>query len=70
MKQEEIKDLSADQLHDQLILARKNQMDLRFQFSAGQLDNNASLRKSRRLVARLKTEIRARAINEKEPASA
>ncbi len=60
MKQEAIKDLSIDQLTDQLIVERKNHMEARFQHSSGQLENPSLLRKTKRTIARLKTEIQVR----------
>lgn len=60
MKQEAIKELSVAQLDDQLIIECKNHMDLRFQHAAGQLENVAALRKIKRTIARIKTEMRVR----------
>lgn len=50
-----LKDLSPDQLDDQLILLKKEQFNLRFQQATGQLENLARIREVRRDIARIKT---------------
>ena len=59
MKQSErlqnLKDLSADQLDDQLVALKKEQFNLRFQQATGQLENLARIREVRRDIARVKT---------------
>ncbi len=55
MKVEEIRDLSLDQLDDELIKLKKEQFNLRFQGATGQLENTARIRQVRRDVARIKT---------------
>ena len=57
MKFEELKGKSADELKKMLLEARKEQFDLRFQASGGQLSNTAQMRKVRRNIARIKTMI-------------
>lgn len=57
MKKEELKGKSADELKKMLLEARKEQFNLRFQHSGGQLENTAQMRKIRRNVARIKTMI-------------
>lgn len=55
MKVSEIKDLSPDQLEDQLVKLKKEQFNLRFQVATNQLENTARIRYVRRDIARLKT---------------
>ena len=55
MKKEDLKGKSADELKKMLLEARKEQFNLRFQQSGGQLENTAQMRKIRRNIARIKT---------------
>jgi large subunit ribosomal protein L29 len=55
MKAEEIRDLTLDQLDDELIKLKKEQFNLRFQGATGQLENTARARQVRRDIARIKT---------------
>ncbi|MGI9407395.1 MAG: 50S ribosomal protein L29 [Hyphomicrobiaceae bacterium] len=55
MKVSEIKDLSADQLDDELAKLKKEQFNLRFQTATGQLENTSRVRQVRRDIARIKT---------------
>lgn len=55
MKAEEVRDLSLDQLQDELIRLKKEQFNLRFQGATGQLENTARVRQIRRDIARIKT---------------
>lgn len=55
MKAEELKGKSADELKKMLLDKRKEQFNLRFQLSGGQLENTAQMRKIRRDIARIKT---------------
>ena len=57
MKKEDLKGKSADELKKMLLEARKEQLNLRFQHSGGQMENTAQMRKIRRHVARIKTMI-------------
>ena len=51
----EIRELAADQISDALIKYKREQLNLRFQRSSGQLDNTARVREVRRTIAKLKT---------------
>ncbi|MGF1463179.1 MAG: 50S ribosomal protein L29 [Maricaulaceae bacterium] len=62
MKPADARALSADQLQDELLKLKKEQFNLRFQSATGQLENTARARIVRRDIARVKTELRARAI--------
>lgn len=55
MKINEIKDLTPDQLRDELIRLKREQFNLRFQKATGQLANTSRVRKVRRTIAKLKT---------------
>jgi large subunit ribosomal protein L29 len=55
MKMAEIKDMTVDQLGDELLKLKKEQLNLRFQQASGQLENTARMREVRRTIARLKT---------------
>ena len=55
MKTIEIRELSADQISDELIKHKREQLNLRFQKSSGQLDNTSRVKVVRRTIAKLKT---------------
>ena len=55
MKTIEIRELSVDQISDELIKYKREQLNLRFQRSSGQLDNTARVKEVRRIIAKLKT---------------
>lgn len=55
MKASEVRDLSPDQLGDELIKLKKEQFNMRFQKATGQLENTARVRQIRRDIARIKT---------------
>ena len=55
MKMSEIKDMTPDQLADEIVKLKKEQLNLRFQQASGQLENASRIRDVRRTIARLKT---------------
>ena len=55
MKASEVRDLTPDQLDDELLKLKKEQFNLRFQKATGQLENTARFRQIRRDIARIKT---------------
>jgi len=55
MKASEIRDLTPDQLEDELVKLKKEQFNLRFQAASGQLENTSRIRQVRRDIARVKT---------------
>lgn len=55
MKASELRDLTLDQLNDELVKLKKEQFNLRFQVATGQLENTARIRQVRRTIAKLKT---------------
>ena len=55
MKASEIRDLTLDQLRDELVKLKREQFNLRFQMATGQLENTARARQVRRDIARIQT---------------
>ena len=55
MAASEFRDMSLDQLDDQLNKLKREQFSLRFQAASGQLENTARVRQVRRDIARVKT---------------
>ena len=51
----EFLDKSQDQLGEELVKLKKEQLNLRFQRATGQIENTARIRNIRRDIARLKT---------------
>ncbi len=62
MKATEFRDLTLDQLDDQLVKLKKEQFNLRFQRATGQLQNTSRVRELRRDIARLKTVARQKRV--------
>ena len=60
MKAAQVRDMSADQLSEQLLTLRKQHMDSRFALASGQIKSTAVMRLARRDIARIKTEINVR----------
>ncbi|MEM8785656.1 MAG: 50S ribosomal protein L29 [Pseudomonadota bacterium] len=61
MKISELRDLSDDQLSDELLKLKKEAFNLRFQQASGQLENTARMRLVRRTIARVQTLMSERA---------
>ncbi|MDE1174604.1 MAG: 50S ribosomal protein L29 [Parvibaculaceae bacterium] len=62
MKASDVRDMTPDQLDDELLQLKKKQFNLRFQAASGQLENTAEVQKIRRDIARIKTVQRNRAL--------
>ena len=60
------RDLSLDQLDDELVKLKREQFNLRFQKASGQLENTARVRQVRRDIARVKTIARQKAAGAKQ----
>ena len=58
MKASEIRDMTVDQLDDQVAKLKKEQFNLRFQQATGQLEKSSRIREVRRAIARTKTVLR------------
>ncbi|MCF0180735.1 MAG: 50S ribosomal protein L29 [Muribaculaceae bacterium] len=63
MKKQNIKELSDKELLDRLDAAQKEYMQEKVQHAITPLDNPAKITLDRKMIARLKTEIRARELN-------
>jgi len=57
-----VRQMTADQLKDELLKLKKEQFNLRFQRATGQVENTARIRQVRRDIARIKTEQRAKSV--------
>jgi large subunit ribosomal protein L29 len=57
----DIRDMTPDQLDDELVKLKREQFNLRFQKATGQLANTARVRAVRRAVAKVKTVARQKA---------
>ena len=55
MKADSMRDMSIDQIEDQVDKLKKEQFNLRFQRASGQLENTSRVREVRRDIARIKT---------------
>jgi large subunit ribosomal protein L29 len=55
MVAEKFRDMTPDQLDDELVKLKKEQFTLRFQAASGQLENTARVRVVRRDIARVMT---------------
>lgn len=55
MKATDLRDMTPDQLDDELLRLKKEQFNLRFQTATGQLENTAQVRQVRRDIARVQT---------------
>ncbi|MBX3488247.1 MAG: 50S ribosomal protein L29 [Parvibaculum sp.] len=55
MKASEVRDMTPDQLDDELVKLKKTQFNLRFQGASGQLEKIHQMRQVRRDIARVKT---------------
>ena len=60
MKADGFRDMTLDQLDDQLQKLKKEQFNLRFQRASGQLENTSRVRSVRRDIARLLTVVRSK----------
>lgn len=55
MKAATVREMTPDQLEDELAKLKKEQFNLRFQAASGQLENTARVRQVRRDIARIRT---------------
>jgi len=55
MKAAQVRDMTLDQLNDELVKLKKEQFNLRFRAASGQLENTARVREVRRDIARIQT---------------
>lgn len=64
MKVEEIRELSTEEIEKRLVEIKEELFNLRFQQATGNLEKPSRIRELRHTVARLKTVLRERAVNE------
>jgi len=64
MRVHEIRELSNDQLYEELVKADRELMNLRFRAATNQLPNSNEPRSVRKTIARLRTVIKERQIQE------
>ncbi|MDD2961672.1 MAG: 50S ribosomal protein L29 [Muribaculaceae bacterium] len=67
MKKEEIKELSTKELTDRLEVAEKAYLQQKINHSITPLDNPSKITADRRMIARMKTELRERELNINTP---
>ena len=63
MKKEELRELSDKELRERLEVAEKEYVQEKIQHSISPLDNPAKITRDSKIIARIKTEIRARELN-------
>jgi len=63
MKNSELKGLSLDELNNKLAAEKENYSKLKFAHSITPIENPMKIRESRKLVARIETEIRAKELS-------
>ena len=68
MSAADFRDMSLDQLDDQLLKLKKEQFNLRFQKASGQLENTSRVRQVRRDIARVQTIAREKRAGETKAA--
>ena len=61
MKASDVRAMTEDQLKDELVKLKKEQINLRFQAATGQLEETARVSEVRRDIARVKTVMREKA---------
>ena len=59
MKASEIKEMSVDEMNQQLVSLKEELFNLRFQLAVKQLDNTARIKAVKKDIARIKTTLRA-----------
>ena len=65
MKKEEIKELSTQDLKDRLVEMEKDYLQLKVNHGISRLDSPAKITHDRKMIARVKTELRQRELNNK-----
>lgn len=65
MKKEEIREMSTADLRDRLEQMEKEYLQTRINHAVTPLDNTAKITADRRMIARVKTELRQRELNNK-----
>lgn len=63
MKNSELRGLSAEELQNKLVVEKDSYAKLKFAHSITPIENPIKIKESRKLIARILTEIRAKEIN-------
>ena len=69
MKNSELRGLSLEELKNKLAVEKENYGKLKFAHSISPIENPMKIRESRKLVARIQTEIRSKELNQVAEAS-
>ena len=64
MKAKEIRDLTTSEIESNVKELKEELFNLRFQLASGQLENTARIKEVRKTIARMKTTIRTRELDE------
>ena len=64
MKAKEIRDLTNSEIESNVTELKEELFNLRFQLATGQLENTARIKEVRKTIARMKTTVRQREIEE------
>jgi large subunit ribosomal protein L29 len=64
MKAKEIRDLTTSEIESNVKELKEELFNLRFQLATGQLENTARIKEVRKTIARMKTTIRERELEE------
>lgn len=64
MKAKEIRDLTTSEIESNVKELKEELFNLRFQLATGQLENTARIKEVRKTIARMKTTIRTRELDE------
>ncbi|CAM4184149.1 50S ribosomal protein L29 [Lacicoccus alkaliphilus] len=64
MKAKEIRDLTTSEIEENVKELKEELFNLRFQLATGQLENTARIKEVRKTIARLKTTVRERELEE------
>lgn len=64
MKAKEIRELTNEEINNNIKELKEELFNLRFQLATGQLENTARIKEVRKTIARMKTTIRQREIEE------
>lgn len=65
MKKEEIKEIGTADLRERLAQMEKEYLQLKINHAVSPVDNPAKITRDRRMIARVKTELRMRELNNK-----
>ena len=68
MKAKDIRNLTTTEIEKEIKEAKEKLFNLRFQLATGQLEETANIRKVKKTIARLKTIVREREIEEEKAA--